>query len=308
MQLGAGASLEHGNATYVLQEGATPASFGGAVAHALRNSAAAAAEPSLVLFCDSGAGPASRLAQWFEMPIDVRLVQAATSVSADPDPLPVVPPGPDGVGDLLGELDANGLEVVLEDGSYRGELLGLEVARVALWPTETGGDGLYHLEAGVGRFDRDAAAAMHEGESQSDGLARALRVVSVRRHAGAGAHPLSLLARSRWLRADAMADPGIVGAARLEAVQTTFPPDSVREVSPAAALGTTSDGASMVVVFGSGAGLDLVPVAADTRELHAPGARLVIALTERDHLAVTDELAAQLAAPVEVLEVSPGWS
>lgn len=292
----------------MFQEDATPASFGGAVVHAIRRAASGATEPSLVLLCDSGAGAAARLAKWFDMPIDVRLVEAATSISADPDPPPVVPPGPEGVDELLAELGANGLEVVLEDGSYRGELLGLEVARIALWPTETGGDGRYHLEPGVGRFDRDAAAAMHEGESHSDGLARALRVVSARRHAGAGTHPLSLLARSRWLRADALGDPGLVGAARLEAVQSTFPPDSVREESPAAALGTTPDGSPMVVVFGSGAGLDLVPVAADTRELHAPGALLIIALTARDRMAVTDELAAKLAAAVEVLEVSSGWS
>ena len=284
----------------------TPASFGGAVARAIRDTADGA--PSLVLFCDEGAGAAARLASCFDFPIEVRAVAGSTSEPAEPEPLPVVPPGPDDVDDLLEQLAGNGLEVVLEDGSWRGELLGLEVARVALWPAETGGDGRHHLEAGVGRFDRDAAAAMHEGESTREGLRRALGIVSERRHRGAGTHPLSLLARSRWLRADALADPGTVGAVSLEAVQSTFPADSVREESPAAALGADPHGAEILVVFGSGAGLDLVPVAADTRELHAPDARLVLAVPPRDHMAVTDELAARLVEPADVVEVAAGWS
>jgi len=291
----------------VLQEEATPASFGGALAHALRSAGAVAAAPALVLFCDRGAGVAARLARWFDMDIEVRSVREASSVPAEPDPLPVVAPGPEDVEPLLDQLESSGLEVVLEDGSYRGELLGLEVARIALWPTETGGDGGYHLEPGVGRFDRDAAAAMHEGESPADGLERALRIVAGRRHTGAGTHPLSLLSRARWLRADAMTDPGRVGAARLEAVQTSFPPDSVREELPAAALGVDPSGEPLIVVFGSGAGLDLVPIAADTRELQSPGARMLVVVPPRDHMAVTDDLAALLDAPAEVLEFEPGW-
>ncbi|MGI9579418.1 MAG: hypothetical protein ACR2OH_14560 [Microthrixaceae bacterium] len=301
-------SLESEGTTFVLQEAGTPAALGGAVAHAIRRAARSSTGPSLVLFCDSEAGSAARMARCFEIPIEVRRVEQSSSVVAVPDPLPVVPPGPDGVDELLAELADNGLEVVLEDGSYRGELLGLEVARIALWPTETGGDGRYHLEAGVGRCDRDAAAAMHEGESHSEGLARALRIVAARRHPGAGTHALSLLARARWLRADAMADPRSVGADTLAAVQTTFPPDSVREQSPAAAVGTAADGSPMVVVFGSGAGLDLIPIAADTRELQDPEARLVVAVTERDHMAVADELAARLTRPAEILEVTSGWT
>ena len=303
-----GVSLALEGTSFVLQEEATPASVGGALAHALRSASAQGVAPRLVLFCDRGAGVAARLVRCFDMDVEVRSVFEASSVPAKPDPLPVVVPGPEGVDPLLEQLESRGLEVVLEDGSYRGELLGLEVARIVLWPTETGGDGEYHLEPGVGRFDRDAAAAMHEGESPADGLERALRIVTRRRHAGAGTHPLSLLSRARWLRADAVADPGRVGAARLDAVQTSFPPDSVREEWPAAALGVDASGAPLLVVFGSGAGLDLVPVAADTRELQAPGARLRVVVPGRDHMAVTDELAAKLRAPAEVVEFEPGWA
>ncbi len=179
-----------------------------------------------------------------------------------------------------------------EDGSWRGELLGLEVARIVRWPSETGGDGELHLEAGVGRFDRDAVAAMHDGESPSHGLRRAVAMVSERRHRGATAHPLSFLARARWLRADAIAEPALVGASELRAAQTTFCAGSVRDDVPAAAIGTTLGGAPLVVVFAAGAGLDLTPVAADTREFHLPGAVLRLAVAPRDHLVVTDELAA----------------
>ncbi|MCP4433971.1 MAG: hypothetical protein GY812_00535 [Actinomycetia bacterium] len=271
--------------------------------HALRADAA-----QLVLFCDEGAGVAARLASHFAMPIEVRAVVGDTSVAAQPDPLPVVPPPPVGVEDLLAQLRTHGLEVVAEEGSWRGELLGLEIARLVLWPTETGGDGEYHLEAGVGRFDRDAAAAMHEGETPEAGLQRAVRIVSERRHRGATTHPLSLLSRSRWLRSDAAADPAVVGAVSLESVQTAYPPDSVREDPPAAAIATDADGSQFVVVFGAGAGLDLVPVAADTRAMYAPDGRLLLVVPPKDHLRVTGELAAQLTGDVGIVDLEPGWA
>jgi hypothetical protein len=301
--LGAGASSTADGTTWVLFEDLTPSSFAGALLHALRRGAV-----RLVVFADHGAAVAARLAGRFRFDIEVRAVHGATSHPADPAPLPVVLPGPDGAEGLLEQLRAHDLEVVLEDGSWRGELLGLEVARIVVWPEETGGDGRLHLEAGVGRFDRDAAAAMHGGESPVAGLERAVRTVRERRHPGAPTHPLSLMARARWLRADALADPGLVGACRLDAAPTTFPATSVRHDVPAAALGATEGGDDLVVVFGAGAALDLAPVAADTRELLAPGARLRLVIAPRDHLPATDELAALLDPPVDVVEMAPGWS
>ena len=52
-----------------------------------------------------------------------------------------------------------------------------------------------------------------------------------------------------------------------------------------------ADGRSVVVAASIGVDLDLVPAAADARLAHAPDARLVLALPQRDALAVTRRLA-----------------
>ena len=56
----------------------------------------------------------------------------------------------------------------------------------------------------------------------------------------------------------------------------------------------------MVVVTSTGIDLDLVPTAADLRLAHAPGARLVLAVPERDAHPVTRRLAGELVEPAEV--------
>lgn len=270
-----------------------PAALAGALAWATRNDAA-----RLVLLADPAPalGHLARQAGHFRLSVEVRAVEGAGSTPVDPAPLPDVLPGA-ASDDLLDPLRIEQLEVVVEDGVVRGEVLGLEVARIVVWPTELGGDGALHLEAGVGRFDRDAAAAMHQGEDPARALARAVGIVRRHRHPGAPTHPLSLLARERWLRAAAVADPALVGATELHAVATTVVRDSVRDPSPAAAAGVDAEGRDVVVVFGLGADLDLVPVAADTRALHSPAARLVLALPARDRLPTTERLAALVRDP-----------
>ncbi|MFV0317178.1 MAG: hypothetical protein ACK5O2_09500 [Microthrixaceae bacterium] len=303
-----GTSAAIGDRTaYVLQEAVSPASLGAAVVHALRSSAS-----RLVLFADDGADVAARLAARFDRgpSIEVRAVDGATSSPAVPEGLSVVLPGPDGVEALLDRLRSAGLETVLEAGVWRGELLGLEVARIVLWPIETGGDGTFHIEAGVGRFDRDATAAMHGGESTDAALERVIGTVSAQRHRGATGHPMCRLARSRWLRAEALADPALVGAGDLYPVESSFVADSVREERPAAAHGTTADGEPVVVVFGSGLPLELVPVALDVREMHDPGVLLRVVVPPRDRLGVTEDLlviADPTGGPVELVTLDPPW-
>jgi hypothetical protein len=114
------------------------------------------------------------------------------------------------------------------------------------------------------------------------------------------------------MRSVAMAAPDLVGASALEPVESTFAADSVREERPAAALGRTSSGTPLLVVFGAGSALDLVPVAADTRELHLQGVMVRVVLSPRDHLPVADDLAAWATAAgrgsVEVIEMEPPWA
>ena len=90
-------------------------------------------------------------------------------------------------------------------------------------------------------------------------------------------HPVQLLARERWLRADVMADPSSVGAAHLRPVEMTTEAEGLKDAHPAAALGVDLQGSSLLVVCSRGVDLSLVPLAADTRAMVDPAARLVLA-------------------------------
>ncbi len=297
---------------FVLLEDGSPGGLGGALLWASRSDAEA-----LVLFVDSDAGRLARLATYFDtptLPIQVRAVTGATSVEVEPEPAPVplslsgpADDASDGVDEIVDLLRAEGLEVVVEHGVLRGEVLGLEVARAVVWPAEVGGDDRVHLEAGVGRFDRDAVAAVHPDEDPAVALARSADAVRRHRYPGAPAHPLSLLARERWLRADLLADPSLVGAASLRPADMTTEPAGMKDTHPAAAIGESVDGEALLVICSTGFDLALVPLAADTRALHDPAARLVIAVPERDLHAATAELVGLLAVPAELVAVPTGW-
>lgn len=67
-----------------------------------------------------------------------------------------------------------------------------------------------------------------------------------------------------------------------------------------------------MVVFGAGSALELLAVAADTRELHLPAGLLRVVLAPKDRLAIVDELAQRAEAsgrgPVELIEMEPPWA
>lgn len=291
---------------YALAEHGTAAALASAVLWAHRREA-----ERLVLFTEERAGDLARWASYFTLgatPVEVREIAGATShvASSTPAAEPVEESGD--AEDLLQLLRDAGVEVVVEHGVIRGEILGLEVARLVRWPLETGGDGELHLEPGVGRFDRDAVAAAHPDEAPAHGLARTVFAVRSHRYPGAPAHPIQMLVRERWVRADIVADPSLVGAAELRPVDMTTEAFGMRDAHPAAAYGTDLDGNPLLVVCSTGVDLALVPLAADTRDRVDPGARLVLALPARDHHAATTTLAGLLVEPAELAVVASGWS
>ncbi len=304
VSVGVNAAASDEAKAFVLSNTADAATLAGSIAWALRQGAS-----TLTLFTDDLAGDVARMAGYFSVPVEVRSVQGAGSVSVEASPLPehVATPRSAETDRLSAQLRDAGLEVVVEDGVIRGEVQGLEVARLVLWPVESGGDGALHLEAGVGRFDRDAVAAMHQGEEPTVTLARSVAMVRAERVAGSSTHPLTRMARERWLRRSLVEDPGRVGARSLEPIGTTVRSESVRDVTPAAALGADHDGEPVVVVCSVGADLSFVPVAADTREWQSPSARLVLVVAERDRLATLDRLAGLLREPAEVRTVTAPW-
>jgi hypothetical protein len=242
-----------------------------------------------------------------------RATQLATPVevwrAVGPDLVPVVPsapatdpPPPPGAELYRPVLAAAGLEPVVEGGELIGELLGLEVARVVV-----GADGEAHVEAGVGRFDREAGAMMFAHLGETDALARAVDVVRRQRRSGTEHHPLNQMVPERWLRAVLVARPALVGAARLHPVGSACPRRNLRENGVATAVGTGLDGEPVVVTCSTGVDLDLVPSAADDRLTHAPGARLVLAVPADDALGITADLAALLVDGAELVTVPDDW-
>jgi hypothetical protein len=192
----------------------------------------------------------------------------------------------------------HGAEPVFEHGVLRGEVLGLEVARVV-------GD---RLQVGVGRHDRLARVEMHPDQDLGLGLDDAVGAVRSRRRLDEPRHPANTLARGRWLRSIVCARPELVGARDLVPVEPPLPWFDLPDAGAAPACGTSSQtGRPVVVVCSVGVELDLIPTAADSRLIHRPQAGLVVAVPEGDDLPVTRALAAALAEPAEVQVVPRGW-
>ena len=199
-------------------------------------------------------------------------------------------------------LEDAGADVVCEHGVVAGEVLGLEIARVVV-----GEDGTAALEVGVGRHDREAFTMVHGGLPTRDALALVIAAVRENRRAGAESHPLSRLAPERWVRSVLAERPDLVGAVRLEPVPPLLPRDSVKDVMPACLVGEDLDGKPLVVACSVGIDLDLVPTAAEIRAHHAPGARLLLAVPERDDHPVTRRVMGRLREPAEIVVLPDDW-
>jgi hypothetical protein len=214
-------------------------------------------------------------------------------------------PGPPELVDLL--IDA-GLEIVAEGGLVRGEINGLEVARI-VHGSSTAGVPIAEpqLEVGVGKADRELTAMVHGGLAPVDQLSRVVAIVREYRRPGAPRHPLNQLVPERWLRAVLCRNPGIVGLASLRPAAGVRPRPNLTERDIAMAAGTAADGAPVVAACSVGVALDLVPSAADAREAIDPSARLLLVVPERDDHPGTRRLAARLRSPADVVPVAGDW-
>jgi hypothetical protein len=253
-----------------------------------------------VLAAGQAAGTLARRAAEFSVPPMVWEVLGRELRPAEASSHPEAPaaPGPSAL-DAARLLGQAGAEVLVEDGTLVGEILGLEVAR---WL-----DDPPRLEVGVGRHDREAFAVLHGDIPTSEALGQVVSSVRAQRRPDADHHPLNRLALERWLRRSLVCRPGAVGCAELEPADPPVPRLGVKDPRPAVATGTSVDGHPVVVVASTGIDLDLVPFAADARLRTAPAARLVLAVPERDAHPVTQALAAALNRPAEVITVATDW-
>ncbi len=284
---------------WVLLEGDAQRRLGAAMAVAARGGAR---ELHLVVDDPEAAGVLARRAALFTDPPTVWRSEGRALVAVAPSPPAADPPPPPEAELYRPVLVAAGLDPVVEGGDLLGEYLGLEVARVVV-----DADGSAHVEAGVGRFDREVGAMMYAELGETDAVARAVDIVSRSRRNDARRHPLSHLVPERWLRAAIVARPSVVGAAELRPVGSALARRTLVEDGVATAVGVDVEGRPLVVVCSTGVYLDLVPSAADDRLTHAPDARLVLAVPSRDAVPVTMELATRLLHPAEVHPVGGDW-
>lgn len=296
---GAVISEVDGNRCWVYAEGAVEHRLGAALAVALR---AGCRELHVVVEDPAQAGVLARRAACFADPPRVWLADGAELHAATASAPAVDHPPPPDAELYRPVLEAAGLDPVVEGGHLIGELLGLEVARMVV-----GLDGQAHVEAGVGRFDREVAAMMFSHLGETDSLARAVDLVSRYRSAGAERHPIKHLVEERWLRTVVVGEPSVVGAAALRSVGSAIPRPDLKSDGVASAVGVDPNGQRVVVVCSTGVYLDLVPSAADERLTHAPVDRLVVALPPRDAVPLTRELNGLLASPAEIVVVPDDW-
>lgn len=297
-----GAALAAPGLAWVLLDSSPLASLGPVLVWAERRGVT-----ELHLVVDGDASVVARRTALFRDPPTVWSVAGASLEPAVPAPAPTFPPAPaaPALAELLVDAD---LEVVVEDGIVRGEVLGLEVARI-VHGTTTAGMPIEEpaLEVGVGHADREMTALVHAGLSPVAQLARVAEIVREHRRVGAPRHPLNELAPERWLRARLVEDPARIGLATLRPAPPAVPRPNLRDPSIAMAVGTHADGTDVVVACSVGVRLDLVPAAADARAALAPAARLLLVLPARDAHPVTRALGARLLAPAELVPVPDDW-
>ncbi|MEY2477851.1 MAG: hypothetical protein QOG87_3166 [Actinomycetota bacterium] len=291
-----GATLREGDRGWVLAKEEPDRALGRAMAWARGNEIA-----DLHLVVNDAAGALARRAAAFTHPPTVWRSTGDDVVRTEAEPLRPPEPLPPELEPYVEVVRAAGADPVVEHGVLIGEVLGLEVVRIVA--DETGID----VQVGVGKHDREAQRLVHGDRSPIDALADAVASVRERRTPGAPAHPANQLAAERWLRRVVIAEPGIVGARRLEAVAPARLRDDLRVPNPAPAAGEDTDGAPVLVVCSTGIDLALVPSAVDDRLLDGREPRLVLVLPEGDDHPVTRDLASALREPAEIVTVERDW-
>ncbi|MGH9179493.1 MAG: hypothetical protein ACRD0N_13190 [Acidimicrobiales bacterium] len=292
-----GAAARRGGAGWVLVEERPERALGGTLAWARQ-----AGVEELHLLAQAGSGELARRAATFAHPPTVWRVDGRDLEPAAPVPLAPEPPALGAaVAAFRPVIEAAGAEAVVEHGVLRGEVLGLEVARVV----EEGGHA--RLEVGVGAFDREAQRLVHGDRPTAEALSAAVAAVAELRRPGAPEHQVNRLCAERWLRAVLVRRPDLVGARRLVPVSSPVPRPDLRTPAPAPAAGIDSEGRPLLAVCSTGIDVDLVPAAADARLADGREARLLLVLPEADDHPVTRFLAAALAEPAEVDTVAGDW-
>jgi hypothetical protein len=262
----------------------------------------------LHVVADEEAALLARRAELFEEPAPW-VWQVTRKGLVEAEPLPPVPfPPPPAAPELVDLLMDAGVEIVVEEGVVRGEVNGLEVARIVSGTTTAGVPvDEPQLEVGVGAADRELTSMLHAGVPPAEQLGRVVKQVRDLRRPDAERHPLNQLVPERWLRAVLVRNPEAVGLTSLRPAPGARKRRGLRETDIAVGTGEALDGRPVVVACSVGIDLDLVPAAADARAAIDPDADLWLILPERDDHPSSLRMAARLHDPARILSVPDTW-
>lgn len=272
---------------------------------------------SLTLLAEPDVAPdLARRASLIDFDIEVRSVEGAEAVETTPRSAPAVPELDDDMWRVAAVIVDVGARVVDDHGRLVAEVYGLEVARIedplALVGLETSLDNLdpadrYRIRIGVGEADRELHEYMNRGSGlnrEADDrleLERIVSLVATRRIDPA--HPLSRLARPRWLRSTVLDDPDLIELAELEAVAPLRPHPGVFDREPSAAYSKVD---RVTVVCSAGVDLDLLPEAADYRQRLDPDSHLMVVVPHRDATMIGNRLG-PLVDDCEIRPIDAPW-
>ncbi|HVM06947.1 MAG TPA: hypothetical protein VM345_00665 [Acidimicrobiales bacterium] len=293
-----GAALLAGDTAWALGEDEPGRSLGPALAWARKNGAS-----QLHLLVAADAGTLARRAGRFSMPTTVWQIVGTELAEVDPEPLPPEPPLAEGADAFRGLLERAGTDPVVEHGILRGEILGLEVARIV--DDEHG----VHLEVGVGKHDREAHKEARGTSQGLDALFEVVRTVAEYRRPGKEGHEAFHLAPERWLRTVVMHKPELVDAepGSLEPVSSPVFRSDLRRPAPAPLRGTTTAGRPLLVVCSVGLDLDVMSGTADAYEADGREPELVLCIPASDAYPAIRDLAALHVPPARVVTVPSDW-
>lgn len=244
----------------------------------------------------------ARRAAGLHADIEVKRVTGSEASTAEPAPPPSPPELADEIWRAAAVMADAGIAVVDDHGRLTGEVNGLEVARVEP-PSPTDPLSEVTLSVGVGQADRQLHGYVHGHLDQLESLRRAVATVSEIRRAGAGLHPLTRLARPRWLRSVLVAEPIRAGLSGLQPQPPLRPNPGVFDTEPAAAYSAAE---RVTVVCSAGVDLDLIPEAVDYRLRIDPGSRLLLVLPPQDVKLATRGVI-DLVPEAQVLALEPPW-
>jgi hypothetical protein len=259
----------------------------------------------LKLLSSERAGELARIATQFDFAIEVFEVDFA-GVARVVVPKSVANTEVSVADEMFAEfIKSAGAEVVREHGVISGEACGLEVCRVvsAASAGDLGGASESELEIGVGAHDRETFKLLHGRTATVESLRKVVAEVAARRAVGAQVHPLNQLARERMLRHYVCLSPQLVGAKSLQPAQPPIARTNLKDVVPCCAVGVSSTGEKMVVIFSVGVDPDVVSFGADARGQINVSAELVFAMPTRDIVPAIERVAQMLRRPARFVGV-----